>query len=453
VTAPDDLWAGVDTDGSTAMPADVEAEKVLLGKLLVEPATLDELPPLAPGDFYVPAHSLVFTALLAARSASESSDPTAIAARMDAEGTLKRIGGLPFLSGLFTRPDASLGGAWHARRIAKKAQLRRVIETATRMIQSARRPDADPAEIMFEAQGAISGLSDTLAPQGPVPWDTVVEETFDHIDQAATAPPTERGIPFGLIDLDRMTSGLKPGQLVFVAARPGMGKTVVATDLARGAAFKHGHPTLMVSLEMSRVEMAKRIIAAEYQFPLNKLVGAQLTEDDWANLARRVGEGTGAPLWMDDTAGQSLASITAAARRLHRQHKLRLLIVDYLQLIEVPSVARAENRQREVAKLSVGLKRLARELGIPVVVCAQLNRGPEQRVDKRPQLADLRESGSLEADADLVLLLHRPDYYTTTDRPGEIDIDLAKNRHGPTGVVTAAAQLHFSRFVDMAVAP
>lgn len=447
MTAPEETWDAAES--VPLAPCDLGAERMLLATLMLAPALLDELPPLTSEHFYGPANAAVFEAIAAQHAAGEPADPVALAERMTKLGTLKRAGGHRFLVGLFT-DSRSTAEQWHAKQIIEKALLRRIVTVGTRMAQDGQQPAAESSQVLFTALGELTALSEAAAPSGPVEWAKIVNTTLDAIDEASTAPPAERGIPFGLADLDRMTNGLQPGQLVFIAARPGVGKTVCSTGIARGAAFDHGIPTLLASLEMSRVEMAKRFISAQYKLMLHKLTSAALTDGEWVELVRRTAEHANAPLWIDDTAGQSLQTITAAARRLHRQHKLRLLVVDYLQLIDIPSIRRAENRQQEVANLSKGLKRLARELHIPVVVCAQLNRDVEKRQDKRPLLSDLRESGSLEQDADLVVLLHRPDYYNAEDRPGEVDFDLAKNRHGPTGVVTAAAQLHFSRFVDMA---
>ena len=226
-----------------------------------------------------------------------------------------------------------------------------------------------------------------------------------------------------------------------------------STDIIRSAVFGLGIPTLAFALEMSRIELAQRILAAQYSVPLHRLVRAELDEPGWLDLARQSGEGVDAPLWVDDNAEQTFADMRATARRMHRAHGLGFVVVDHLGLIKAaPNRRGSENRQLEVAANSRSLKVLAKDLGIPVLVCAQINRNPEHRTDKRPQLADLRESGAIEADADVVILLHREDYYEKeSPRAGEVDIIVAKNRNGQTGTFTAAAQLHFSRFVDMAV--
>ncbi|HEY6114675.1 MAG TPA: replicative DNA helicase, partial [Candidatus Dormibacteraeota bacterium] len=262
---------------------------------------------------------------------------------------------------------------------------------------------------------------------------------------------TLSGVPTGFIDMDRLLTGLQPGQVVIVAGRPGLGKSTVAMDVVRNAAIRAGMPSAFFSLEMSKVEMTMRLLSAEARVPLHNLRSGQLTDDDWTKLARRIGEITEAPIFMDDTPNMGLAEIRSKARQLKKRHNLRLLVVDYLQLMSSPK--KTESRQQEVSEISRGLKLLAKEIECPIIAVSQLNRGPEQRTNKTPQLSDLRESGSIEQDADIVVLLHRDDYYDKESaRAGEADFIVAKNRNGATDTVTVAAQLHLSRFVDMAVA-
>jgi replicative DNA helicase len=247
-----------------------------------------------------------------------------------------------------------------------------------------------------------------------------------------------------------LTNGLHPGQLVIVAGRPSLGKSALAVDFLRSAAIKHGLPSCIFSLEMGRNEITMRLLSAESRVPLHSMRSGTMTDQDWTRLARRMGEVSSAPLFIDDSPNMSLMEIRAKCRRLKQRHDLRLVIVDYLQLMSSPR--RVENRQQEVSEFSRSLKLLAKELDVPVVALSQLNRGPEQRADKKPQLSDLRESGSLEQDADVVILLHREDAYEReSPRAGEADLIVAKHRNGPTATVTVAFQGHYSRFVDMAV--
>jgi len=257
------------------------------------------------------------------------------------------------------------------------------------------------------------------------------------------------GVPTGFRELDELTTGLHPGQLVILAARPSIGKSTLAIDWVRNASIRHGLPSVVFSLEMSRVEITMRLLAAEAGVPLHLMRSGNMGDGDWAKLARRMGEVAEAPMFIDDSPNLNMMEIRAKARRLKQRHDLRLIVVDYLQLMT--STKRVENRQVEVSEMSRALKLLAKEIGVPVIAVSQLNRGPEQRTDKKPLLSDLRESGSLEQDADMVILLHREDFYERESaRAGEADLILAKNRNGPTKTVTVAFQGHYSRFVEMA---
>ena len=257
------------------------------------------------------------------------------------------------------------------------------------------------------------------------------------------------GVPTGFTDLDSLTNGLHAGQLVMIAARPALGKSTMALDVCRTASIKHGLTSVIFSLEMSRNEIVMRLLSAEAQVPLQHMRSGTMSESDWSKLAGKMGTVSDAPLFIDDSPNMNLMEIRAKCRRLKQRHDLRLVVVDYLQLMS--SGKRVESRQQEVSEFSRSLKLLAKELDVPVIAISQLNRGPEQRQDKRPMLADLRESGSLEQDADMVLLLHREDFYEReSPRAGEADFIVAKHRNGPTATITVAFQGHYSRFVDMA---
>jgi len=257
------------------------------------------------------------------------------------------------------------------------------------------------------------------------------------------------GVPTGFADLDSLTNGLHPGQLIMIAARPSIGKSTLGVDFCRAASIKHGLTSAIFSLEMSRNEIVMRLLSAEAQVPLQHMRSGTMSEADWSKLAGKMGVVSEAPLFIDDSPNMNLMEIRAKCRRLKQRHDLRLVVVDYLQLMT--SGKRVESRQQEVSEFSRSLKLLAKELDVPVIAISQLNRGPEQRQDKRPMLADLRESGSLEQDADMVVLLHREDFYEReSPRAGEADFIVAKHRNGPTATITVAFQGHYSRFVDMA---
>jgi replicative DNA helicase len=256
-------------------------------------------------------------------------------------------------------------------------------------------------------------------------------------------------VPTGFADLDELTNGLHPGQMVIIAARPAMGKSTLGLDFCRAASIHHNMASVIFSLEMTRNEITMRLLSAEAKIPLNHMRNGNMNDDDWTRLARKMGEVSSAPLFIDDSPNMTMMEIRAKARRLKQRHDLRLIVIDYLQLMT--SGKKVESRQIEVSEFSRQIKLLAKELEIPVVALSQLNRGAEQRADKRPMVSDLRESGSIEQDADMVILLHREDVYEKeSTRPGEADIIVAKHRNGPTRDLTVAFQGHYSRFVDMA---
>jgi replicative DNA helicase len=274
---------------------------------------------------------------------------------------------------------------------------------------------------------------------------------MDEIDAIASRGGTSLGVPTGFADFEAVTNGLHPGQMIIIAARPGIGKSTLGLDFARSCSITHRMTSVIFSLEMSRTEIVMRMLSAEAKIRLGDMRGGRMTDDDWTRLARRMSEVSEAPLFVDDSPNMTMMEIRAKARRLKQRHDLKLVVVDYMQLMS--SGKRVESRQQEVSEFSRQLKLLAKEIEVPVIAISQLNRGPEQRTDKRPMLSDLRESGSLEQDADMVILIHRPDAFERDDpRAGEADLILAKHRAGPTATVTVAHQLHYSRFTDLAQA-
>lgn len=284
---------------------------------------------------------------------------------------------------------------------------------------------------------------------GALPMGEILPGTLNEIELVGTSGGAVTGVPTGFADLDALTNGLHPGQLIVVAGRPGLGKSVLVLDFARAAAVKGGLPTAIFSLEMSRNEIMMRLLSAEARVPLLSMRTGTMSDDEWIRLSQRMAQIADAPLFIDDWPQMSVARIRSECRRLVERHGLRLVIVDYLQLMM--RSRGAENREIAVAEMSRSLKLLAKELKVPVVAVSQLNRGPEQRVDKRPLLSDLRESGALEHDADVVVLVFREDaYYQDTPRAGEADLIVAKHRNGPAATITVAFQGHYSRFLDMA---
>ena len=433
-------------------PQDITAEQsVLGGMLLSKDAIADVVEVLRPGDFYRPAHQLVYDCVLDLYGRGEPADPVTVSAELERRGELLRVGGAPYLHTLIATVPTAANAGYYAEIVAEKAVLRRLVEAGTRIVQWGYHgaEGAEVDEVVDRAQTAIYEVTERRMSEDYVPLEELLQPTMDEIDAIASRGGASLGVPTGFADLDAVTNGLHPGQMVIVAARPGIGKSTVGLDLARSCSVRHGLTSVIFSLEMSRSEIVMRLLSAEARIRLSDMRSGRMSDDDWTRLARRMGEISEAPLFIDDSPNMTMMEIRAKARRLRQRHDLRLVVVDYLQLMT--SGKKVESRQQEVSEFSRSLKLLAKELEVPVVAISQLNRGPEQRTDKRPMLADLRESGSLEQDSDLVVLLHRPDAFERDDpRAGEADLILAKHRNGPTATITVAHQLHYSRFCDMA---
>ncbi len=598
----DDLAPGMDSpppseDFGRQPPQDLAAEQAVLGGMLLsKDAIADVLERLRPGDFYRPANQNVYDAILDLYGRGEPADAVTVAAELDRRGLLRRIGGAPYLHTLISTVPTAANAGYYAGIVAEKALLRRLVEAGTRVVQYgyAGAEGADVAEVVDRAQAEIYDVAERRMSEDFVALEDLLQPTMDEIDAIASSGGVSGGVPTGFTELDEVTNGLHPGQMIIVAARPGVGKalaldtplatpsgwttmgdvavgdelldadglptrvvaateimldhpcyeiefsdgTVIVADAAhqwpttrgirtsaqlrcgwdtiapvgsasryvgrqsstgllapalqidsvrrvnsvpvrcvqvgnaphlylagrgmvpthnstlgldflRSCSIKHRMASVIFSLEMSKSEIVMRLLSAEAKIKLADMRSGRMSDDDWTRLARRMSEISEAPLYIDDSPNLTMMEIRAKARRLRQRADLRLIVVDYMQLMT--SGKKHESRQVEVSEFSRHLKLLAKELEVPVIAISQLNRGPEQRTDKKPMLADLRESGSLEQDADVVILLHRPDAFERDDpRGGEADFILAKHRNGPTKTVTVAHQLHLSRFANMA---
>jgi replicative DNA helicase len=577
-------------------PQDAAAEQAVLGGMLLsKDAIADVLERLRPGDFYRPAHQNVYDAVLDLYGRGEPADAVTVAAELDRRGLLRRIGGAPYLHTLISTVPTAANAGFYAGIVAEKALLRRLVEAGTRVVQYgyAGAEGADVTEIVDRAQAEIYDVTEGRTSEDFVALEDLLQPTMDEIDAIASNGGLARGVPTGFVELDEVTNGLHPGQMIIIAARPGVGKAlkvvtplptptgwttmgdvavgdlllgadgeptrvVAATDImlgrpcyevefsdgtvivadawhqwptgygirttaelrcgldtiaaagsmarysGRGAttlmapvlqieavrrvrtvpvrcvqvdngahlylagrgmvpthnstlgldflrscSIKHQMASVIFSLEMSKSEIVMRLLSAEAKIKLSDMRSGRMSDDDWTRLARRMSEISEAPLYIDDSPNLTMMEIRAKARRLSQKAGLKLIVVDYLQLMT--SGKKYESRQQEVSDFSRSIKLMAKELDVPVVAISQLNRGPEQRTDKKPMLSDLRESGSLEQDSDMVILLHRPDAFERDDpRGGEADLILGKHRNGPTKTITVAHQLHLSRFTNMA---
>lgn len=433
-------------------PQDAAAEQAVLGGMLLsKDAVADVLEKLRPGDFYKPANQLVYDAILDLYGRGEPADAVTVAAELDRRGLLRRVGGAPYLHTLISTVPTAANAGYYAEIVAEKSLLRRLVEAGTRVVQYgyAGADGADVNEIVDRAQAEIYDVTERKSSEDFVILEEILQPAMDEIDAIASEGGVSKGVPTGFTDLDELTNGLHPGQMIVVAARPGMGKSTLGLDFMRSCSIKHHLPSIVFSLEMSKTEIVMRLLSAEAKIKLADMRSGRMNDDDWTRLARRMSEISEAPLYIDDSPNLTMMEIRAKARRLKQKADLRLVVIDYLQLMT--SGKKVESRQQEVSEFSRQIKLLAKELEVPVVAMSQLNRGPEQRTDKKPMLSDLRESGSIEQDADMVILLHRPDAFESDDpRGGEADLIVAKHRAGPTRTITVAHQLHLSRFSNMA---
>lgn len=433
-------------------PHDNEAEQGVLGAMLLSPNTItDIIEELIPDDFYRPAHQLIYRAILDLFSDNKDVDPVIVAGRLDRNHDLERVGGAPYLHTLISSVPTAANARYYAEIVAEKAVLRRLVDAGTRVVQLGYEgtEGAEVDVVVDMAQQEVFAIAQRNVTEDYAILADILQPTMDELDELSTHGGLARGIPTGFIDLDNLTNGLHGGQMIIVAARPGVGKSTLALDFMRSCSIKHNKASVIFSLEMSKSEIVMRLLSAETEIRLSDMRAGRMSDEAWAKLANRVGQISEAPLFIDDSANLTMMEIRSKARRLKQKHDLQMIVVDYLQLMS--SGKRVESRQQEVSEFSRQLKLLAKELDVPLVAISQLNRGPESRTDKRPQLADLRESGSLEQDADMVMLLYRPDSQDKDDeRAGEADIILAKHRGGPIDTVQVAHQLHYSKFVDMA---
>ncbi len=434
-------------------PSDLAAEQVALGAMMLSAdAITDIVDILKPADYYRPIHSAIHTAIIELFGRGEPTDPVAVSAQLLAAGDLQRVGGAPYLIECTGQVPTAANGPWYARRVADLATRRRLMQAGAKMVQLAAAPHLEISEAVDQAGAAFY---DATAQQEHGDLTLIGNDTIDVLQEIRAAGERGdalRGLSTGFIDLDKMTNGLQPEQLIVLAGRPGMGKSVAAVDFCREAAIQNDKRVAYFSLEMSRSELITRIFAAESNVRLANLKTGRLDGTDWERLERAERRVNESKLLIDPSPGLTMTDIRARCRRLGQRDGLDLVVVDYLQLM-TPASRKDRNREQEVAELSRGLKLLAKELHVPVIAVAQLNRGPEQRSDKRPQLSDLRESGSLEQDADIVMFVHRDDYYDKEcANAGEAEFILAKHRGGATGTVHVASRLHVSRFADMAVA-
>lgn len=443
------MLAPVPAGDPRVMPHNLDAEQSTLGGMLLSQEAVAEVFEVVRGaDFYSNRHEIIFNAIMQLFGRGEPTDVIAVTDELTKQGGLVKAGGPEYLHSLASYVPTAANASYYAKIVSEKAIMRRLIEAGTRIAQSGYDNLGEVEELVNKAQIEVFNVAGHMASDSYVGLNDSIEAAIHEIESAQRRGGELTGIPTGFTDLDTYTHGLHPGQLVIVAARPAVGKSTFALDLARNAAVKHNQPTIFFSLEMGRAEIAMRMLSAESSIYLQSMRKGTMSEADWSRLAAVRGKINDAPLYIDDSPNMTLVEIRAKCRRLAQQVDLKMVVIDYLQLLT--SGKKVESRQQEVSEFSRALKLLAKELGIPVIALSQLNRQTEQSKDKRPEISHLRESGSLEQDADVVILLHREGIYEKDHpRAGEADIILAKQRNGPTGTVVVAFHGQYSRFVNM----
>jgi replicative DNA helicase len=429
-------------------PASIEAETQVIGAMLIDNGVIDEVAAIVrPSDFFRAAHEILVRAIFEIRDSGRPADAVTIAERLKASGEYGRIGGDDALVAILSATPHAANATYHAAIVFEKATKRRIIAQAQESIAECYQDGETAAVLLDRFEGRAFAIAEGLSSGETRPVSEAILGAMERFE--ARRGGEFSGLPTGLTSLDDITDGFQPESLIVVGARPSMGKTAAALNFAEAACLEAGSGVLFVSLEMGKVELGERLLVARARVDGHKLrTGAPLTDAELSRLGRAYDEYKAARLWIDDTPGRSIAQIAANARRHKARHDIGLVVVDYLQLID--SGETDDRRHEFIAKVSRRLKMLARELKIPVVALSQLNRSAEGRETHRPRLADLRESGAIEQDADIVILLHRPEYYDPNDQPGIAEVIVAKNRNGKTDTIKAVYHKAYTRFEDFA---
>jgi replicative DNA helicase len=437
--------------GDTRVPPNDQAAEMstLGGMLLSSDAIADVLELVKAEDFYFPKHEIIFNAINTVFSRQEPTDVIMITDQLTREGNLNKIGGASYLHTLESSVPTAANASYYASIVADKAILRKLVQSGTRITQLGYAAEGDPSELVNDAQVEIFTIGRSAGAQDAIVLRDAVKIAVNEMEDQAKSAKEGLDIPTGFRELDDVTNGLHPGQLILIAARPGLGKSTLALDFARSAALRSHVPTVFFSLEMSATEISQRLMSAETSVPLSAIRKSKdLQSEGWKRINTLQPKLDDTPLFIDDSPNLTLSEIRAKCRRLKAQHGIKLVLLDYLQLMT--SGKKVENRQQEVSEFSRSLKLLAKELGVPIVALSQLNRGPENSPDKKPQLSHLRESGSLEQDADIVLLLHRERFAEQGENRNDAEIHIAKHRNGEMRVLQVLFEGHYSRFSDLA---
>jgi replicative DNA helicase len=436
-------------------PHSIEAEQSVLGALLIDTTSWDQAADIvAAEDFYRPDHRLVFEALAELALSGRPGDVVTVAEQLERRGQLEQAGGLAYLGTLARDTPTAANVRAYAQIVRERALLRRLIEAGRAITASVFSEQGLSArDLVDRAEARVFEIAELGARSGSgiVRVSTLLPPLIDKIDEWHTNPDKLRGLATGFADFDRLTGGLRGGDLVIIAGRPSMGKTTLAVNMAEYAAVSPDSKASVAifSMEMPSEQLVTRMLSSIGHVPLNSIRTGRVSDDDWVRITAATHQLSEARIFIDESAGLTPTELRARARRLKREHGLDLIVVDYLQLMQVPGTQ--ENRATEIAEISRGLKALAKELAVPVLALSQLNRSVEQRTEKKPVMSDLRESGALEQDADMILLIYRDEVYDkNTTKKGMAEIDLAKHRNGETGTFLLTFQGQYTRFINFA---
>jgi replicative DNA helicase len=444
---------------SAVPPQNIEAEESVLGAMLVAgeaaigPIMVDVH--LRADDFYRDSHRAIFDAVIALHNKNEAADPVTVCAELEERGELEKAGGKPYVYQLAAAMPAAGNARHYGQLVKEQAVLRRLLQTAQQIQGNVMSRRGEPHQLVEDAERSLFEVAHSERSGDFRAIKEILHEEIDKLEQLSREGRSTTGTPSGFRDLDEITGGFQSSNLVVLAARPSMGKSALVTNMAENVAVKHGQPVALFSLEMSETELAQRFVASQARLSGDKLRKGQVARNDWPKVLKACERLDEAPLWIDDSSDIDILELRAKARRLHAREMHRgglgLIIVDYLQLMRPDRMS--ESRTEQVGQISRGLKILARELEVPVIAVSQLNRAPEQRPDKRPLLSDLRESGQIEQDADLVMFIYRDEYYNreASEKPGIAEISIAKHRNGPAGLTIELTFLdRYPKFASIA---
>ncbi|HSW63633.1 MAG TPA: replicative DNA helicase [Dissulfurispiraceae bacterium] len=430
-------------------PQNLEAEESVLGAVIFDneafPKAVEHV---SLEDFYKGSHQKIFRAMIDLFERNEPIDIITLSDALRKNGDLEIIGGVPYLSHLANSIPTSANVRYHAKLVREKALLRGLIRTSTEIVAKVYEDTQDAEEMVDQAEKMIFDIAEKRTKVSFVSLKEVIKDTFKTIENLYGKKEAITGVPSGYKDLDEMTAGFQQSDLIIVGGRPGMGKTAFALNIAQHVAIESKEPVAIFSLEMSKEQLAMRMLCSESEVDSSRVRKGFIGRQDWPKLTNAAGRLAEAPIFIDDSAGVTVLEVRAKSRRLKMEHGgLGLIVVDYLQLMR--GRGNAERREQEISEISRGLKALAKELRVPVIALSQLNRGVESRTDKRPSLADLRESGAIEQDADVIIFLYRDELYNkTTQHKGRAEIIISKQRNGPTGTVNLTFMAHCTKYAD-----